>query len=99
MARTLVTRAADLGITVIPNHDSFLFDECYIDTIYGIVRELLAEILEGGYLNSIVDELNHANTSLVIKDMDGKPVTIKSFGDRLTRDDIMAGDPMDTEEI
>lgn len=99
VARTLVIRAADLGITVVPNHDSFLFDECHIDTIYRLVRELFIEVLDGHYLDAIINQLNPAKTSLVIKDIGGKVVTIDSFGARLTADDIMAGNPMDTEEI
>lgn len=99
MARKIVVTASTMGITVIPNHDSFMFDKQYVEKIYSIVKQLFIEVLEGDYLGSIVKELNKNNTSLVLKDTDGNTITADAFGERLTSADILAGNPMDTEEI
>ena len=46
--------------TVVPNHDSFMFDECYTDTIVRLVRELYVELLEGNVLYGLITQINTA---------------------------------------
>jgi len=89
--RQIVLRAHDLGITVIPNHDSFMFDEQHIATINNMAKELLVEIMEQNVLGNIVEQLNKAKAPLA--------GGIKIASKRLSVADIMAGNPMDTEEI
>lgn len=98
VARTLVNQAKDLGITVVPNHDSFTFDEQYTDVMFELVREIFATILEGGCFGHIVTKLNTAKVSLAIKDANDKYITEDSFGDRLTRADLMESTPMVWED-
>ncbi len=98
VARTLVNQAHDLGITVIPNHDSFTFDDKHTDTMFSLVREIFTTILEGNCFGDIVKELNITKVNLTIKDSNGKYITEDSFGDRLTRADLMASTPMVWED-
>ncbi len=46
LMRQLVIRMHKKGITIIPNHDSFLFDKRHRATVIKAVKELLVEIME-----------------------------------------------------
>lgn len=58
MMRQLVIRAKRLGIVVVPNHDSFMFDEVHTDTMFRLVRELFIELMESNVFYGIVQQLN-----------------------------------------
>jgi DNA-directed RNA polymerase len=97
--RQLVIRMNKLGIIVVPNHDSFLFSREYEATVTGAVKELLVEVMEGEVLSSIVKQLNKANKTLNVKTADGRVITADMFGEQLTKEDIIAGTPMASEEL
>lgn len=89
-ARQLVIRAADMGIVVVPNHDSFMFDRQYVDTIFELAKALFAEIMEGQVLFNIVKEYNKTNVSLA-GDISDKIA--------LTMEDLAQSAPMELEEL
>lgn len=99
-ARQLVLRAAKLGITVVPNHDSFTFDEEYYEIILTLVKTLFTELLESDILGGIVKQLNVTNGSLAVRDSNNKFITDEliweKFG-KLTVDDIAVSMPMELE--
>lgn len=97
--RQLIIRAHALGITVVPNHDSFIFDRCYISTINMIVDEIFEEILMSDGAQKFVTNFNKAKVDVTLKQVDGSAVTTSSFGDRLTVADIKAGTPLAIEEM
>jgi len=97
--RQLVIRMNKLGIIIIPNHDSFIFDRCHEATVTAAVKALLIEVMEGEVLSDIVIQLNKAGKKLVVKDGSGKAITADMFGDPLTKEDILSGSPMATEEM
>lgn len=102
VARQLVIRARTLGITVIPNHDSFMFDAQYETTIDMIVEEIFIEILQSNYLGYTLEELNTSGKSLALKDRDSNYITdagLKHKYGTLTVDDLRNSEPMDLEEI
>lgn len=86
--RQLVIRAARLGITVVPNHDSFMFDEVHTDTMFSLVRMLFVEIMNSDTFYGVVQQLNTAKV----------PETGK-YVERalLTAEDIMVCTPMKPE--
>ena len=102
VARQLVVRAARLGITIVPNHDSFMFDEQHEQTIDYIVEDIFKELLHSNALGDVITELNVSNKSLAVRDNNNKIIDndmlFKSFG-RLTETDLNASEPMDLEEI
>lgn len=61
--RQLVIRCAALGIVIIPNHDSFIFDECHTDVVFDLVRQLFIEVMDGNVFYSIVKSFNVAGVS------------------------------------
>lgn len=102
VARQLVIRARKLGITVIPNHDSFMFDKEHETTIDMIVEEIFIEILESNYLGDTLTELNKSGKSLALRDENNNYITdegLKSKYGTLTVSDLHSSEPMDLEEI
>lgn len=97
--RQIVIRAHREGIIVVPNHDSFIFDECYTETIFELVATIFKELLNSRAFADVVDELNYNNTTLAIRDQHGDFITPARFGDRLTDADIDAGTPMKPEDM
>ena len=59
IARILVLRASEEGIIMVPNHDSFTFDERYEDRVMEICKELLIEVMEGNVFANITNQLNN----------------------------------------
>lgn len=102
VARQIVLRAARLGITVIPNHDSFMYDIQHDSTINSIIQQIFIELLESDAFNNVVTELNAANKSLSIRDRNGVIITQEAmyaaYG-RLEVSDLLASNPTDIEEI
>lgn len=102
VARQLVVRAARLGITVIPNHDSFMFDAEHSLTIEYIVEDLFKELLVGDHFSSVINELNTSNKPLSVRDSNSKFITSESLWNtygKLTTQDLTQSEPMDLEEI
>jgi len=99
MMRQLVIRCAQQGIVVVPNHDSFIFDEVYTDVIMSLAKDLFIEILESTAFSDIVTELNLVKASLALRDQNNEPITVDRFGDKLTPLAIRLGTPMEIEEI
>ncbi len=101
VVRQLIIRAAILGIIIVPNHDSFTFDNKHLDDVLILVKEILSELLESDAFASVLCELNKSGKSLAIKDASGTIITDEvlhtKYG-RLGLDDIAASDPMDIEE-
>lgn len=101
VARQLVIRAARLGITIVPNHDSFTFEEEHKDTIFRLVDELFVELLESNYMGEVLKELNTSGKSLATYTKDGQPVTDeliwRNFG-KLTTADLANSEPLDYED-
>jgi len=101
--RQIVVRAHKLGIVVVPNHDSFMFDEQYKEVMFNLIKDIYAEVMETRVLANIVKELNISKVDLTIK-AKGNVVTANdfieasSFGE-LTREDVMKGAPVEEEEI
>lgn len=100
--RQIVLRLARLGITVIPNHDSFMFDEQHEAEFDRIVLEVFSELLESNAFGNVIGELNKANKPLTVRDSSGKAISDEvlydNFG-RLTLEDLEYADPTDLEEI
>lgn len=61
--RQLVIRCHSLDIIIVPNHDSFIFDECHTDVVFDLVRQLLIEVMEGNVFYSIIKSFNVAGVS------------------------------------
>lgn len=102
VARQLVIRAARMGIAIVPNHDSFMFDEQYEDVIDELVADIFKELLESEAFGSVVQELNKSNKSLAIKQPNGTSVTNDTLWNaygKLTVEDLESADPMDLEDI
>ena len=97
--RQLVVRAHRLGFTVIPNHDSFIFDECHKATFDQLVTDIFNELRESDALSNIVKELNVAKVDLTIRDSENNVLSTKSFGDTLSKEDIVSGTPTAMEEL
>lgn len=102
VARQLVIRAARLGVEVVPNHDSFMFDEEYEELIEQIISELFIELLKSSILADILAELNKSGKSLAIRNNKGAIITndmlMDAYGE-LTVADLEQADPTDLEEI
>lgn len=102
VARQLVVRAARLGITIVPNHDSFMFNAQHEATIDALVQELFLELANSRYFSNVLNELNKAGKSLAIKDRKGNCITNEmlwaAYG-KLEDSDIQAGRPMDFEDL
>ena len=102
VARQIVVRAARLGVTVIPNHDSFMFDIEHEITIDMIVADIFQELLEGNDFANVIVELNQAKKSLAVRDSNNNFITNESlwtkFG-KLSTEDLVQGTPMDLEDI
>jgi len=102
VARQLVVRAARLGVTVVPNHDSFTFDSEHEITIDSIVEDIFTELLENDDFASVISELNTSNKSLAVRDSSGAFITNQKLWSKygkLEVSDIHASEPMDLEEI
>lgn len=102
VARQLVIRAARMGIAIVPNHDSFMFDEQYEDVIDELVADIFKELLESEAFGSVIQELNQSNKSLAIKQPNGTSVTNDTLWNaygKLTVEDLESADPMDLEDI
>jgi len=111
MARQIVIRAAVLGIVVVPNHDSFMFDEEHEAIIDQIVTTLFIEMLESTQtrdnkqwlmLGATLHDLNKSQKSLAVRNSANQTITNQMLFDaygQLTKQDILAGSPMDHEDI
>ena len=97
--RQLTIRGTREGIIIVPNHDSFIYDESHKARVDEIVSEIFIELLNSDAMSSVLKELNVTNTSLTLKDSTGKAVTTDRFGAQLTAEDILAGTPMSAEEM
>ena len=101
VARQLVVRASRLGITIVPNHDSFTFDAKYKDTVFVLVNELFVELLEGNYMGEVLNELNTSGKSLATYTKDRQAITDEliwtKFG-KLTTADLANSEPLDYED-
>lgn len=101
VARQLVIRAARLGITIVPNHDSFTFDVKHEQIVFDLIEQLFIELLESDYFGKVVTELNKAKKSLAIKDRSGKIITDalmwEKYG-KLTVEDLLQSNPVDLED-
>ena len=86
--RQIVIRANRMGITVVPNHDSFMFDEKHYETILNIVRTLFIEIMQDRVLYNLVTQFNQTK----VKE-NGKYVDRET----LLSEDIMSSFPMKLE--
>lgn len=86
--RQLVIRANRLGIVVVPNHDSFMFDEVHTDTMFTLARELFVEIMDTNVFYGIVQQLNQSRVSETGEYM---------HREVLTAQDILASTPMKPE--
>ena len=96
--RQLVIRAYDLGIIIVPNHDSFTFSKQHTDVVFTLLREILIEILDSKVFEGILKELNKVKASLAIKTTDGKFITTSMFGEALTDKDLLRSFPMVLED-
>ena len=97
--RELVRRGAELGILVVPNHDAFIFDKCYTDTMIDLAKQLLVDMMNEDMLTEIVSQLNTSGKTLGVRTADGTPISAEMLGEVLTAADILAGSPMATEEL
>lgn len=101
VARQLVVRASRLGITIVPNHDSFTFDAKHKDTVFALVNELFVELLEGNYMGEVLKELNTSGKSLATYTKDKQAITDQliwsKFG-KLTTADLSNSEPLDYED-
>ena len=97
--RQLVIRAKRLGIVIVPNHDSFIFDREHETTVFGLVDTILNELRESSALDDVVRELNVKKADLTLLDSEGKTVTVSTFGGVLSFDDIKAGTPLAPEDM
>jgi len=123
--RQIVVRAHALGIVVVPNHDSFMFDEKYKTVMFNLIKTVYADVMEAKVLQNIVRELNENKVDLTVNLLPGEgrlykalvakqpslakltkiPLTAESFYvlfpkfGKLTRENIMAGAPVEEEEI
>ena len=88
--RQLVIRAKRLGITIVPNHDSFMFDDSHTHTIFSLIHTLFIEIMDSHSFKHIVDQFNSSKVR-----EDGQ------YLDRelLTHSDILASVPMKLEDM
>ena len=102
VARQIVIRASRLGIIVIPNHDSFMYDIKHDTTIDRIISEIFSELLESNAFADVIKELNTSGKSLAIKTANGDIINDESmysaYG-RLTVEDLAQANPTDLEEI
>ena len=102
VARQIVIRAARLGIVVIPNHDSFMYDIKHDTMIDNIIHTIFTELLESDAFSNVISELNQAGKSLAIKSSNGTVITdstmYAAYG-RLTVEDLQQSNPTDLEEI
>ena len=101
VARQLVIRAARLGITIVPNHDSFTFDSKHEQIVFDLIEQLFIELLESDHFGLVVMELNKARKSLAIKDRSGTVVTDQLMWDKygkLTVADLLQSNPVDLED-
>lgn len=102
VARQIVIRASRLGITVIPNHDSFMYDIKHDVTIDTIIAEIFSELLESSAFSDVIKELNTSGKSLAIKTANGSIITDQSMYEaygKLTVEDLAQANPTDLEEI
>ncbi len=97
--RQLVIRAKRLGIVVIPNHDSFIYDESHKVEFDTLVNDIFSELLGSDALGNVVKELNTTKVDLTLKTVDGVVVTSASFGDVLSSEDMASGTPTAAEEL
>ena len=102
--RMIVVRAHAAGIVVVPNHDSFMFDKQHEQVMLNIIKEVYVSVLEDEVLKDIVNQLNGSKTDLSVKDSAGVMLTSESFSSKsefgvLTAEDIMAGCPVEEEEL
>lgn len=102
VARQIVIRAARLGIVVVPNHDSFMYDIKHDATIDNIIQTVFIELLESDAFSNVIAELNQSGKSLAIKSANGTVITDETmyaaYG-RLTVEDLQQSNPTDLEEI
>ena len=101
VARQLVIRAARLDITIVPNHDSFTFEEEYKDIVFELVNQLFVELLESNYMGEVLNELNTSRKSLATYTKDGQAITddlIWSNYGKLTTADLANSEPLDYED-
>ena len=100
--REIVVRSSRLGIVTVPNHDSFMFDKQYQSTMFNLIKEVYADVMDGRVLQNIVRELNQTEVDSTIKNR-GIAITSEDFWNNefgeLTREDIMKGSPVEEEEI
>ena len=97
--RQLVIRAKRLGITVIPNHDSFIFDEEHEETIFSLVDDIFTELLESNELSRQIKHFNVKGANLTITNEEGEALDATMFGDKLTAEDVICGMPMSPEDM
>lgn len=90
LARQLVIRAAKLGIVVVSNHDSFMFDGKYTETMFKLVRELFIEIMDQNVFYGIIQDFNKLNVS------EGGEYVER---EELSTQDILVSNPMKLEEM
>lgn len=101
VARQLVIKAAAESITIIPNHDSFMFDVKHETRVLQIITDLFTELLESDYFASVIQELNKAGKSLAIKQANGTTITDSDLWNRygkLTVEDLLKSNPTDLED-
>ena len=101
VARQIMIRCHALGITVIPNHDSFTFDKAYEEQFFKVVDDIFLEILEADYLSDVVKELNTSKANLSVVDSAGRAVSYQSIWDRygkLTPADLAHSEPLALED-
>ena len=97
--RQLVVRCNRLGITIVPNHDSFIFDREYEATVFDLVKDILIELRHSNHLEKVVNSLNVKGADLTVRDDNNIPVSMDMFGAQLTDEDIRSGEPMDVEDM
>ena len=101
VARQLVLRGSRLGITIVPNHDSFTFDAEHTDVVMSIINDLFVELLESDYLADVTTELNTSNISLSIKVRNNHTIVTSDlwakYG-KLTIADLAQSEPLDLED-
>jgi len=86
--RQFLLRTNEMGIVVVPNHDSFTFDKKYLSTCEKIMKDIYIEVLEGDVFANIVHQVNRTNSRIILKDKNGNQVGSDIFGDKLTAEDI-----------
>lgn len=102
VARQIVIRAARLGITVIPNHDSFMYDIKHDSTINDIIQTIFIELLESDAFSKVITELNTSGKSLAIKASTGEYISdsiLHTAYGKLTVEDLLQSNPTDIEAI